>query len=113
MIKISAFLTRRPDLTREQFIQYWKDKHAPLVMSLDSFTSSVRHYTQQHSLDDVPGGFPIAPYDGIAELWVDGLPSLVTMSSHQDYASIIAKDEENFLDRTKTVIFLSSETRIV
>ena len=113
MIKVSAFLTRRTDLTREQFSQYWKDKHASLVMSLDSFTSSVRHYTQQHSLNNVPGGFPIAPYDGVAELWLDDLSSLVTMSAHQDYASIVAKDEENFLDRTKTVIFLSSESRIV
>ena len=25
----------------------------------------------------------------------------------------VAKDEENFLDRTKTVMFLSSESRIV
>ena len=113
MIKVSAFLTRRPDLTHEQFGQYWKDKHASLVMSLDSFTSSVRRYIQQHSVDNVPGALPIAPYDGVAELWFDDLSSALTTFAHQDFASIVAKDEENFLDRTKTVIFLSSESRIV
>ena len=82
-------------------------------MSLDAFTSQVRHYTQQHSLNNVPGGLPIVPYDGVAELWLDDLSSLMTISGHQDYASVVAKDEENFLDRTKTVMFLSSESRIV
>jgi EthD domain len=64
MIKVSVFLTRRLDLTHEQFSQYWKDKHASLLMRLDSFTSHLRHYAQQHTLDNVPGGFPILPYDG-------------------------------------------------
>jgi hypothetical protein len=61
----------------------------------------------------VPGGFPILPYDGVAEVWFDNLPSAMTTFAHQDCASIVAKDEENFLDRTKTVIFLSSKTLIV
>lgn len=113
MIKVSAFLTRRPDLTHEQFRQYWKEKHAPLVMSVDVFRTHVRHYVQQHSLSNVPEGIPLVPYDGIAELWLDDLSSLLTLSGHQDYASIVAKDEEKFLDRTKTVVLLSSELRIV
>jgi uncharacterized protein (TIGR02118 family) len=113
MIKVSAFLTRRPDLAPEQFSEYWKDKHTPLVMTLGSFTSSLRRYGQQHSWNNVPRSFSILPYDGVAELWFDNLPSALAMFAHQDYASIVVKDEENFLDRTKTVIFLSSETLIV
>lgn len=113
MIKVSVFLTRRPDLTHEQFRHYWKEKHAPLVMSLDVFKTHVRRYTQQHSLNNVPAVFPVARYDGVAELWLDDLSSVTTISGHQDYASIVAKDEENFLDRTKTVMFLSSESQIV
>ncbi|WP_426419715.1 EthD domain-containing protein [Bradyrhizobium genosp. A] len=113
MIKVSIFLTRRPDLTREQFTQYWHDKHASLVMSLDSFTSSIRRYAQQHCLNDVPAGFPILPYDGVAEVWFDNLSSAITAFAHQDYASVVVRDEENFLDRTKTVMFLSSEERMV
>jgi len=114
MIKVSVFLTRRPDLTHEQFRQYWQEKHAPLVMSLDVFKMHVRHYTQQHSLSNLPeAAFPVAPYDGVAELWFDDLSSVMTISGHQDYASIVAKDEGNFLDRAKTVMFISSESRIV
>ena len=113
MIKVSVFLTRRPDLTHEQFSQYWKDKHASLIMSLDAFRSHIRHYIQQHSLSNLPEGLPILPYDGVAEVWFDDLPSAMATFGHQDYGTILAKDEENFLDRTKTVMFLSSESRIV
>ena len=56
MIKVSVFLTRRPGLAHEQFSQYWKDKHASLLMRLRFIHAShVRHYTQQHTLDNVPG----------------------------------------------------------
>jgi uncharacterized protein (TIGR02118 family) len=113
MIKVSVFLTRRPDLTHEQFNQYWKEKHAALVMSLDVFKTHVRHYTQQHSLNNVPEGLPVVPYDGVAELWLDDLSTVMTISGHHDYASIVAKDEENFLDRSKTVMFVSAESRMV
>jgi hypothetical protein len=61
----------------------------------------------------VPEGFPVVLYDGVAEVWLDDLSSAMTILGHQDYASIVEKDEENFLDRTKTVMFLSSESRIV
>jgi hypothetical protein len=43
----------------------------------------------------------------------DDLSSAMTTFGHQDYASIVAKDEESFLDRTKTVMLVSSEARIV
>ena len=82
-------------------------------MSLDVFKTHVRRYTQQHSLNNVPEAFPIAPYDGVAELWLDDLSSIMTISGHQDYASIVEKDEGNFLDRTKIVMFVSSESWIV
>ena len=112
MIKVSVFIKRRPDLTHEQFSRYWKAEHASLLMSLDSFASHGRRYIQQNASNSVPAG-PILPYDGVAELWFDDLSSVMTTFAHQDYASVVAKDEENFLDRTKTTIFLSSESRII
>jgi uncharacterized protein (TIGR02118 family) len=113
MIKVSVFLTRRPDLTHEQFRRYWTEKHAPLVMSLDLFKTHVRRYIQQHPLSSVPEGFPVIPYDGVAEVWLDDLPSAMTILGHRDFASIVEKDEENFLDRSKKVMFVSSESPII
>ena len=34
-------------------------------------------------------------------MWFDNLSSAMITFGHQDYASIVAKDEENFLDRNQ------------
>jgi len=72
--------------------------------------SAVRRYTQQHPLKS-PVGVPEAPYDGIAELWLDDMESLGRM--HDIYASVIVPDEEQFLDRAKTVMLITEEKQII
>ena len=113
VIKLTAFLSRRPDLSQEQFSAYWREKHAPLVLSLAPFRSLVRRYLQQRPAEDVPKQLPLAPYDGIAELWFDNLGDVLKLLGHELFLSVVAKDEENFLDRSKTTIFMSQETVII
>jgi hypothetical protein len=31
MVKLSILLTRRPDLTHQEFVEYWTGKHTPLL----------------------------------------------------------------------------------
>jgi uncharacterized protein (TIGR02118 family) len=112
MIKLSIFLTRRPDISHQEFISYWTNKHARLVLSLAEFTSVVRRYTQLHPLD-TPEGLPNAPYDGIAELWLDDRDSLERAFRHEVYATVVAADEERFLDRAKTVMLITEEKPII
>jgi uncharacterized protein (TIGR02118 family) len=113
VIKVTAFLTRKPGLSQEQFSAHWRDKHAPLVLSLAPFTSLVRRYVQQRSAEGVSNQLPLAPYDGIAELWFDNLGDALKLFGHELFRSVVAKDEENFLDRSRTAIFISQETVIV
>ena len=81
MIKLVYCLRRLPELSREQFQQYWFDKHAPLVRK-NAETLRIRRYVQAHSLDDpmneaLRGGRGGAePYDGVAELWWDTVEDL-------------------------------------
>jgi EthD domain len=44
MLKINVFLTRRADLTREEFDQYWKEKHTPLLAAMPATPEVVRRY---------------------------------------------------------------------
>jgi uncharacterized protein (TIGR02118 family) len=113
VIKVTAFLTRKPGMSREQFSAYWRDKHAPLVQSLTSFRSLVRRYVQQHPAEGVPNRLPLAPYDGTAEIWFDDLSDVLKMIGDEHFLSVVAKDEENFLDRSRTAIFVSEETTII
>ena len=49
MIKLTFALVRRPELTREQFQDYWLGVHAPLVASVRD-ALRIRRYVQLHSL---------------------------------------------------------------
>jgi uncharacterized protein (TIGR02118 family) len=113
VIKMTAFLTRKPDLSQEQFSAYWRNKHASLVLSLAPFTSLVRRYVQQRPAEGVSNQLPLAPHDGIAEIWFDNLSDFLKLIGNELFLSVVAKDKENFLDRSRTAIFISQETVIV
>jgi len=113
VIKLTAFLTRRPDLSQEEFSAYWRDKHAPLVQSLAPFKLLVRRYVQQRPAEGVPNRLPLAPYDGIAEIWFDNLSDVFELIGSEQFLSAVTKDEENFLDRSRREIFISHETALI
>ncbi|MSO28044.1 MAG: EthD family reductase [Candidatus Nanopelagicales bacterium] len=60
MFKAMIMLTRRDDLTREQFAQWWLQEHAPMARDLPSIRRIVFNVVEQN-LD--------APCDGVTELW--------------------------------------------
>jgi uncharacterized protein (TIGR02118 family) len=112
MIKLSVFLTRRPGISHQEFISYWANEHARLVLSLEEFTSVVRRYTQLHPV--VPSeGLPKAPYDGIAELWLDDRDSLEQAFRQEVFQTVVAADEVRFLDRAKTVMLITGEKQMI
>lgn len=110
MIKLSIFLTRRPDLTREEFVAYWSEKHPPLMGNLPPGTIPVRRYVQLLPTDGEIFGFTTATFDGVAELWVDTVEDAASWFTSDTYNTLIAPDEENFLDRSATRVFFSTET---
>jgi uncharacterized protein (TIGR02118 family) len=112
MVKLSFFLTRRPGITHQEFISYWSNEHARLLCSLKEFTSVVRRYTQLQPVEALEG-LPTAPYDGIAELWLDDPNSLGQASWQKVYETVVVPDEEKFLDRAKTLMLLTEEKQII
>jgi uncharacterized protein (TIGR02118 family) len=111
MIKLSVFLTRRADLTHEEFSRYWVEVHAPLLETFPEVQRHVRRYLQQDAAGGLPQGLPVAPFDGVAELWFDDLHGVTAAMGSKNYATVVADDELNFLDRTKTTILLTKERR--
>lgn len=109
MIKISALLTRRPDLSHQEFLDYWTQKHTPMVASLPGRATGVTKYTQLLGTDD---GITTAPYDGVAELWVEGVEDAAAWFPGETYNTVNAEDEENFLDRAKTRFLYTVEQPI-
>jgi uncharacterized protein (TIGR02118 family) len=122
MIKMTFCLTRRPDLTWQEFSAYWRDVHAPLVAERAELLR-IRRYVQVRTVQDEAlheayrarnGGSP-APYDGIAELWFDDLASM--RSTRDERASVAARelleDERRFIDLPRSPIWLGEEWGVV
>ena len=61
MFKAMIMLTRRDDLTHEQFAQWWLQEHAPMARELPNVRRIVFNLVEQN---------PDVPCDGITELWL-------------------------------------------
>lgn len=109
MIKMSLFLTRRPDLTFEQFADHWKNVHWPKVQSVPGVKEFTIRYVQQRRVDGVPPGMTQAPYDGVAEGWWPDWESMLKVTTSPAWAEIVGGDDAEFLDRSKTVVLISEE----
>jgi uncharacterized protein (TIGR02118 family) len=70
MIKSLSLLTRRPELSHDEFVRHWVEIHAPLAHAVPG----VKRYVQNHIAGerrraDIPE--TEVAVDGIAELWYD------------------------------------------
>jgi uncharacterized protein (TIGR02118 family) len=118
MIKVMTLLRRHPSLTREEFLDYWLNRHAPLVRSVPEFWRHVRGYRQNHAVITLPvfGAQPSteAPategYDGCAELWFDSPESLQQAVQEPAYLAIIRPDElKCFADLSQAPVLIVTE----
>jgi uncharacterized protein (TIGR02118 family) len=121
MIKLTFCLTRAPHLSREEFQDYWKNVHAPLVASVAE-TLQIRRYVQLHSLPTAASE-PLrasreAPpeYDGVAELWFDSVESIAANGARpeaQAAGRLLLEDERRFIDLAKSPLWFGEERPIV
>lgn len=116
MIKLTFCLHRLPNLSREQFQDYWFNKHAPLVAKHREILR-IRRYVQLHSatteFNDAIRASRSAPemYDGVAQLWWDSLADLTAPPGPEQQAAGVAllEDERKFIDLTRSPLWLGEE----
>jgi uncharacterized protein (TIGR02118 family) len=121
MIKLTFCLTRLPQLSREAFQDYWFNVHAPLVASVAE-TLMIRRYVQLHSLPaEASAGVRASregppEYDGVAELWFDGLDAVAANGARpeaQAAAALLLADERRFIDLSKSPLWWGEERPVV
>ncbi len=113
MFKVIALLAKKPGLTREQFIDYYENNHAPLICKLLPMTLEYRrNFLDLEGAIIFPGA--TAPdFDVVTEIYYKDRDAYDAMlASHANDPSVgeaIARDEENFLDRAKTRLIIVEE----
>jgi uncharacterized protein (TIGR02118 family) len=116
-VKLIYLLKRQPHLSREEFQEYWREKHAPLVQSVAG-AQKIRRYVQAHTMHDEvnqalqqSAGRP-EPFDGVAELWWDTpedfFPSDPT-PERMESLRLLGEDEAKFIDASRSPAWLGRQ----
>jgi uncharacterized protein (TIGR02118 family) len=117
MIRLVFVLRRKPGMSREEFQEYWRGTHGPLVASFAS-TLDILRYVQLHTVGgsaaapDGPRGPMEEPYDGVAELWWRNRDALVAASSTPAglaAGAALLEDERRFIDLPNSPLWLNYE----
>jgi len=123
MVKISYLMRRLPHLSLEEFQSYWSEKH-PQAAPEDAFsTLGVKRYVQVLPMETDarklvigPRTGLVEPFDGVAELWVENIEAIErdwSTEKAKEYLGIFFKDEQNFIDWTRSTILVSNENVVM
>lgn len=101
---------RGSESSRSAFLQYWRQKHAPLIADVKPFWNRIRRYVQNHGIPQryrtlVPGG-AITRFSGVAEIWFDSVEDLVAAFNDAEYLARVRPDELRFIARPTTRFIL-------
>lgn len=117
MIKFVMCLTRHPDLSREEFKDYWANKHGPFFMS-NAAVMGAKKYLQSHTLqtplnEALKASRGMQPeYDGVAEVWFESEEALIqgmSTAEGEKLGAALLEDERNFIDHSKSSAFIVEE----
>lgn len=122
MIKLTFCLKRLPHLSRAEFQDYWRERHAPLVQR-HAGALKIARYVQNHSFP-CDTASPLAQargsagqdFDGIAELWwadMEQFASAGRTAEGAEAGRILLEDEARFIDLPNSPIFLVHENEVI
>lgn len=107
MLKVFAFLTKKPGLETQSFIDYYENHHVPLVCSLAAAPVVYKRnyvvrgdaFNREHESID---------FDVVTELVFTDRPAFVAWIQKLSVEEI-GEDERQFLDRSKTRAYVIEE----
>ena len=107
MIKVFYLVSKRPDISDEQFHRHWREVHAPMALKIPA----LRRYVQSHRIKHAGFGLS-SPYDGVAEVWFDNLNTARQMRESREYIEGAFADEPNFID-TSRLAWIATQENVV
>ena len=105
MIKLVYCIRKRTDLDDAEFLRYWRDVHGPLGARIPG----LRRLVQSHALT-IPGDRR-PDFDGVAELWLDDIESLLAARESPEWRAS-TEDEANFLDPSGSAYLVTAEHEV-
>jgi uncharacterized protein (TIGR02118 family) len=117
MIKFVFCLRRLPHLSREEFLDYWLNRHGPVAVGFQNVLG-MHKYIQLHTiktpfdtaLQESRGG--PEPYDGMVEAWWESIEAIqhsLTDPVAQAAWGVLAEDEKRFIDLENSPLWFAEE----
>jgi uncharacterized protein (TIGR02118 family) len=92
-----GLIRKKPDWTREAFLQYWRATHGPLAArmpNLREYWQNVVTERMRHILSVPPGPWE---FDGFSQLWFDDVQQASSAVKDSEFARALIADEQHFL----------------
>jgi len=106
MIKLTMLIRRKQGMTREQFREYYETRHIPLA---EAHTPHLVGYKRNFIVNQFAGE---DQFDCITEFWFDVKGNYADLRGTlfpPQVTAMMAEDEANFIDRSKSQLFLIEE----
>ena len=106
MIKLTMLIRRKDGMTREEFREYYETNHIPLA---EAHTPYLVGYKRNFIVDQFAGE---DQFDCITEFWFDVEVDYAEVRATlfpADVQKMMAEDEANFIDRSRSQLFLIDE----
>jgi hypothetical protein len=119
VIKILCFLSRRDDISREQFHDHWRTEHARIFAEVDEIRRHIVRYEQNHRLeqdyarDRGPGESSDGGRDGVAVQWFESLEAFRRLQSEPAFRELVGPDEEKFMKRDDLSWIVAGEEDVI
>jgi uncharacterized protein (TIGR02118 family) len=107
MVKIIYCITKKAELTDEEFFRYWKNIHGPIGGQIPGLRRLVQSRRVSVSADARS-----PDYDGVVELWFDDIEALLAARRSPEWKTS-SEDEAKFIDTSKVAYLVSEEHVIV
>ena len=92
-----GLIRKKPDWTREAFLQYWRATHGPLAARMPN----LREYWQNAVTERMQRvlSVPRGPwdFDGFSQLWFDDVQQAQSAVKDSEFARALIADEQHFL----------------
>jgi uncharacterized protein (TIGR02118 family) len=108
MVKLIYCISKKPELSVDEFQRYWRDVHGPIAGKIPG----LRRYVQCHVAPELYGRETQPSYDGAAELWFDDLEAMRAAMRSPEVAAAM-EDEKKFIDHTRVASFVTIEKPVV
>jgi uncharacterized protein (TIGR02118 family) len=102
MVKVIVFLSRRTEMSREDFERYMRETHVPLLVRMPGLRRLVVNWVRPD-----PSG-PAPAYDAVGEDWFDDAEALGAAFASPEVKAVV-DDVPNFLDMDKFELLVTEE----